>query len=399
MTDTMTQTPARTLVLLRIVTLYPVALAWDARPPTRVDVALALALVASTSVLALRWSVVVPLLRRHPGIAAADVAVSLLVLAQAGADSPFVAYTMTSAVLIGLLFTRVGAGLLTALLCSGYLLLTLRIDAGPTSRLAPLGVPVAYALLTVAGQAFRGLHERLRWALDATVSAERSAATARERNRLARDLHDGVSSTLHGVVLQAIAVSRVAAGSSSEVAGRAVELEDAARRALAQSREVLTGLRRGDDGAPLVQAAADRTRRWSEQTGITASFEATGVADVEAAARIAALGVLDEALQNVHRHAGASNVDVRVVADERTVRLVVVDDGQGLAADRPGVGQGHYGVLGMTERAGVAGGSLTLTGAGDDDASGGPSCIPSSGTVVRLELPRTPAAEHTGRAR
>jgi signal transduction histidine kinase len=392
-------TPARTLVLLRIIALYPVALAWAGQPPDRVDVALALLLVAGTSVLALRWSVVAPVVRRHPAIAAADVGVSLLVLAQAGVDSPFVAYTMTSAVLIGLLFARAGAALLTLLLGSGYLLLARLAGADAASGLAVLSVPAGYALLTAAGNTFRQMQERLGRALDASVVAERSAAVAHERNRLARDLHDGVSSTLHGVVLQAIAVSRVAAGSSSEVAGRAVELEDAARRALAQSREVLTGLRRGDDGAPLVQAAADRTRRWSEQTGITASFEATGVADVEAAARIAALGVLDEALQNVHRHAGASNVDVRVVADERTVRLVVVDDGQGLAADRPGVGQGHYGVLGMTERAGVAGGSLTLTGAGDDDASGGPSCIPSSGTVVRLELPRTPAAEHTGRAR
>jgi signal transduction histidine kinase len=394
MTDTMTQTPARTLVLLRIVTLYPVALAWDARPPTRVDVALALALVASTSVLALRWSVVVPLLRRHPGIAAADVAVSLLVLAQAGADSPFVAYTMTSAVLIGLLFTRVGAGLLTALLCSGYLLLTLRIDAGPTSRLAPLGVPVAYALLAVAGQAFRGLHERLRWALDATVSAERSAATARERNRLARDLHDGVSSTLQGLVLQATAVSRAATGADARVSAQAGALADAARRALAESREVLNGLREEDDDGPLVQAAADRAQRWSRSTGIAVTFSTSGVVDVRPAARIAALRVLDEALRNVQRHSGASTVSIQVVGDERTVRLVVRDDGHGLPADRPGACQGHYGVLGMTERATAAGGSLTLRDATSGDArpgdarSGG---VAGSGAMLRLELPQAAA--------
>jgi signal transduction histidine kinase len=313
-------------------------------------------------------------------------------------DSPFVAYTMTSAVLIGLLFARAGAVLLTLLLGSGYLLLARLAGADAASSLAVLTVPAGYALLAAAGNTFRQMQERLSRALDASVVAERSAAVAHERNRLARDLHDGVSSTLHGVVLQAIAVSRVAAGTSSAVARQAVELEGAARCALAQSREVLTGLRRGDDGAPLVQAAADRTRRWSEQTGIVASFEATGVGDVPAAARIAALGVLDEALQNVHRHAGASNVDVRVIGDDLAVRLVVVDDGQGLAADRPGVGQGHYGVLGMTERAGVAGGSLTLTGAGDGD--GTPSSgAPPSGTVVRLELPRTPNAGHPGRAR
>jgi signal transduction histidine kinase len=396
MAEPTAQAPARTLVLLRIVTLYPVAVAWASQPPDRVDVGLALLLVVGTSFLALRWSAVVPVVRRHPVIAAVDVGVSLLVLAQAGVDSPFVAYTMTSAVLIGLLFARAGAILLTLLLGSGYLLLARLADPAATASLTVLTVPAGYALLAAAGNTFRDMHERLSDALDASVSAERSAATAHERNRLARDLHDGVSSTLQGVVLQAIAVSRVAAGSNPRVAGQAVELESAARRALAQSREVLTGLRSADDGAPLVQAAADRTRRWSQRTGIAATFEASGVADVEASARIAALRVLDEALQNVHRHAGASSVDVRVVGDDRTIRLVVSDDGCGLAADRPGVRDGHYGVLGMTERAGVAGGSLTLTAAGDGDgATGGPS----SGTLVRLELPRTRLPRTTGNAR
>ncbi len=381
----MTTAPARTLVLLRILTLYPVALAWTATRPPRLEVVLAVALVASTAILALRWTQVVPVVRRHPALAAADVAVSLLVLSQAGPQSPFVAYTMTTAVLIGLFFSRGGTVLLTTLLVSGYLLLE-RHDAsaaltGDLDRAGALTVPVAYVVLACAGAAFRGLHDRLAVALQASVAAERSAATARERTRLARDLHDGVSSTLHGVVLQSMAVARVAGRGEPRVAQLASELETAARSALAQSREVLTGLRREDDSAPLVQAVSDRTRRWSERTGTPVEFTTTGVADVDASSRIAALRVLDESLTNVERHAGAERVVVSLLGDAQSVTLVIEDDGAGLTADRPGVAQGHYGVLGMTERAGVAGGHLHL-----EQVTPGAE---RPGTRVRLDLPRS----------
>lgn len=380
MSETMTTAPARALVLLRILTLYPVALAWVGARPDSVALVLAGLLVVSTCLLALRWRRVVPVVRRHPGLAGLDVAVSLAVLAESGAGSPFVAYTMTSAVLVGLFFARAGATLLTLLLATGYLLLAGQDSDLPVTAL--LAVPAAYVVLACAGAAFRGLHDQLAAALRASVAAERSAATERERNRLARDLHDGVSSTLQGVVLQSMAVSRVAQVCEPKVSELAADLETAARFALAQSREVLTGLRREDDSAPLVQAVCDRTRRWSERTGHAIDLEVAGVADIEASSRVAALRVLDEALENVHRHAQATRVHVELVGDERSVRLVVEDDGTGMASDRPGVRQGHYGIVGMTERAGVAGGRLTF-GPADPGAA-------TPGTRVQLELPRTP---------
>ncbi len=380
MSETLTTAPARALVLLRILTLYPVALAWTGERPDRVQLLLAVLLVCGTALLALRWDRVVPVVRRHPGLAAVDVAVSLVVLSQTGSGSPFVAYTMTTAALVGLFFSRTGAVLLTALLAAGYLLLA-RQDAGDEVA-GLLGVPAAYVVLACAGAAFRGLHDRLAAAVQASVAAERAVATALERTRLARDLHDGVSSTLQGVVLQSMAVARVAEQAEPRVAALAADLETAARSALAQSREVLTGLRREDDSAPLVQAVADRAHRWSDRTGVPVDFTVTGVADVEASARIAALRVLDEALENVDRHARADRVQVDLTGDAHSVTLLVEDDGAGLASDRPGVREGHYGLLGMTERAGVVGGRLTFEPARPD--------APRAGTRVRLVLPRTP---------
>jgi signal transduction histidine kinase len=379
--DRATSSPVRTLMLLRILTLYPVALGWRRDAPGLVEVGLLAVLVTGTALLALRWAAIAPRVRRHPAWGATDVAASLVVLAYAGPQSPFVAYTLTSAALVGFVYPHLSATLLCTLLGSGYLLLRTVEDPGAAVGPAQLSVPVAYVVLAVASASFRRMQDRLSSALSAAVAAERSAATANERTRLARDLHDGVCSTLHGLVLQSTAVSRTADHSDPAVARLARELEQAARAALAQSREVLTGLRRDDDSAPLVQAVSDRVHRWSDRTGIDAAFSATGVADVDPAARIAALRVLDEALENVRRHADATRVDVALVGDERQVRLDVTDDGQGVAADRPGVLQGHYGLLGMTERAGVAGGVLSLR-------PGAPDGGPRPGTTVRLELPR-----------
>jgi signal transduction histidine kinase len=376
--------PVRALIGLRILTLYPVVLAWGERWPDPVELALLAALVLGTAALALRWHAIAPHVQRHPGWAALDVTVSLVVLAYAGPQSAFVGYTLTTAVLVGFLFNHFAATLVCTLLCSGYLLLgTLDDPHGPLGP-GELGVPAGYVLLTLAGAAFRRIQDRLAAALHAAVAAERSAATANERTRLARDLHDSVCSTLHGLVLQATAVARTAEGREPTVAALAAQLEGAARTALAQSREVLTGLRRDDDSAPLLQAVSDRVQRWSLETGIEARFAAAGVADLGPAGRIAALRVLDEALENVRRHAAAMRVDVRLVGDERAVHLEVTDDGTGLPARRPGVREGHYGVLGMSERAGVAGGALTV-GAGTGSGN-------RPGTLVRLELPRTVTA-------
>lgn len=371
--------PVRTLILLRTLTLYPVVLSWHASPDP-VEIVLLGALVASTGLLALRWRTIAPQLRRHPAWAALDVLASLVVLAYAGPHSAFVAYTLTTAVLVGFLLNHLSATLVCTLLATGYLLIATVDDRQGPLGWAELGGPAGYVVLTLAGAAFRRIQDRLSAALEAAVAAERSAATAHERTRLARDLHDGVCSTLHGLVLQSTAVARTAEHSDPAVAALARQLEDAARAALAQSREVLTGLRRDDDSAPLLRAVSDRVQRWSEATAISASFSSSGVADLGPASRIAALRVLDEALENVRRHAGARRVEVRLVGDERTVHLEVTDDGTGVDPSRPGVREGHYGVLGMTERAGVAGGALTI----------GPAAQRGErpGTQVRLQLPR-----------
>ncbi|MGN6300283.1 MAG: sensor histidine kinase [Angustibacter sp.] len=373
--------PVRVLILLRVLTLYPVVLAWGQRRPSGVELALLAVLVSGTALLALRWDVIARHVRRHPAWAALDVVVSLVVLAYCGLSSPFVAYTLTSAVLVGFLVNHLAATLVCTLLGTGTLLIGTLEDPQGALPTSTLGLLAAYVLLTLTGGAFRQIHDRLADALHVAVAAEGAAATANERTRLARDLHDGVCSTLHGLVLQSTALARTAEASDPHLAALARDLEEAARSALAQSREVLTGLRRDDDSAPLLQAVADRVRRWQDATGITADFTAAGVADLAPAARIAALRVLDEALENVRRHARARHVQVRLTGDERTVQLEVLDDGTGLSDRRPGVREGHYGVLGMSERAGVAGGALSVApGPGDADRPG---------TQVVLELPRT----------
>ncbi|GMA88152.1 hypothetical protein GCM10025868_34020 [Angustibacter aerolatus] len=382
----------RSLVLLRILTLYPVALAWQSRPPRADEVVLVLVLVASTTGLALRWGSVVPLLRRHVGLAAADVLVSLVVLAQAGTSSAFVAYTFTTAVLVGLLFTRGATVLLTTLLAAGYVLLadlerTTRGHAGWSS----LTVPAAYVLLALAGSAFRSVHDRLAQAVEAAAAAERAAATAAERTRLARDLHDGLARRCRAWCCRRWRCrappppARPTASCGSPTTSRSPPAPPSPSRA------------RCSPACAATTTARRSCRRW--QTARAAGRSAPACPSTCAPAASAT-----STRRSASRPCGCSTRRSRtctgtpVPAGSRSPcrvttassSLEVQDDGVGLGGE-PAVRRGRFGVVGMTERAGVVGGHLVV-----EDARSAPEPdvidlrdpLPRKGTRVRLTVPR-----------
>ncbi|KOX06214.1 sensor histidine kinase, partial [Streptomyces sp. NRRL B-3648] len=94
------------------------------------------------------------------------------------------------------------------------------------------------------------------------------------------------------------------------------------------------------------------------------------------------LAIATEALENAHRHASATRVDVRAAADGHLLRLTIHDDGTGLP---PGTrleelrDSGHFGLLGMVERAAQAGARIRI-GKGTHER----------GTEVRLDIPLPP---------
>jgi signal transduction histidine kinase len=214
-------------------------------------------------------------------------------------------------------------------------------------------------------------------------------------------MHDSVAKTLHGV---ALAADGLAARAGSDRMDPAVIRQQAdlvarsARRAAAESRELLADLRRESDpdhGTDVLVELAARTRDFSTRTGLAATYRPTGddtVPPVPPAVARQLLTIAAEAMENAHRHAGPTRVDVSAGVHGGLLRISVHDDGRGLP---PGTSleqlrrAGHFGLVGMVERAASVGARIRI-GRGTH----------TSGTEVRLELPlaavtTTPPTEAT----
>jgi signal transduction histidine kinase len=200
---------------------------------------------------------------------------------------------------------------------------------------------------------------------------------SREREQLARELHDTVAHHVSAMVIRAQA-GRVVAPSDPAAALDALQLiEDEGSRTLAEMRTMVGALRdRGDADLAPQNGVADIERLASSlddeprvQVRLTGNLDALSPAVGAATYRIA-----QESVTNALRHArNATRIDVQVVGGDHAVRLTVRDDGEPVHASSVALG---YGVVGMTERAALFGGTLAA----------GPG--PDHGWVVDAVLPR-----------
>ena len=191
-----------------------------------------------------------------------------------------------------------------------------------------------------------------------------------DRRRIRRDLHDGLGPALGGVALRLEAAGSVI-DTDPEGARELVRLARTdVREALDDVRRLVNGLRPPAlDDLGLVGALeqqADRTR-----FELPVDVLAEGVRTLPAAVEVAAYRIVSEALTNVVRHAGASAVQVRLVAGETALQVWVRDDGSGIGED---VSAG-VGLLSMRERAEELGGQCEV------------SCPATGGTLVWAMLP------------
>src|SRR5574341_968909 len=209
-------------------------------------------------------------------------------------------------------------------------------------------------------------------------------ATVTERERLAREMHDGLA--------QALALTRMRLHSLEEAVARGdavegrniiAELRDVVGRALQEVRQAIFDLRvmvSRDLG--LVPTLTEYLHDFSVESGIRVEF-ATQAGEFEFApdAELQLTRILQEALTNVRRHARATSVSVRLERPGDAARLVITDDGCGFDRTRP-ADDGHprFGLATMHERTEAAGGKFRL------------ESQPGRGTTIEVTLPlRVPA--------
>lgn len=197
----------------------------------------------------------------------------------------------------------------------------------------------------------------------------------RERQRIARDLHDGPASHLAAVAWGADALALEPALEPAELRAQLREISERARQGMADLRDVAQGLVLDDTSMPaLVRAlehgsALPATCRFELSCAGTASLRPGVFEQLLLAGR--------EALLNAARHAGASAVSVQLVLHDDALELRIADDGRGLPADATTRSTG--GLTHLRSRMETVGGSVELTGEG--------------GTRVVLRVPRTHALQ------
>ena len=202
----------------------------------------------------------------------------------------------------------------------------------------------------------------------------------RERQQLARELHDTVAHHVSAIAIQAQAGRTVAAG-RPDAAVRALEvIEEAASRTLAEMRTMVGVLRDGDepDRAPPPSVADIERLARDAAHGPRVEVELTGELDaLRPAVGAAMYRLAQEAITNATQHARhATRIDVQVAGEDDCVRLTVRDDGDAGSADGSRSG---YGLVGMAERAALLGGTFEA----------GPG--PDKGWTVNAVLPRAGA--------
>jgi signal transduction histidine kinase len=200
-------------------------------------------------------------------------------------------------------------------------------------------------------------------------SARRAAAE--EQARIARELHDVLAHNVSVMVVQAAAANDVFETQPQRAREALRDIERTGRSALTELRRLLGRVRQTDFAPQPGLSELDALVEGVRAAGLPVSLRVEGeVDDLPAGLDLSAYRIVQEALTNAIKHAGASAAEVRVRRTADEVELEVVDDGAGPSGN--GRGQG---LIGMRERASLLGGEVEA----------GPK--PGGGFRVRAKLP------------
>jgi len=223
----------------------------------------------------------------------------------------------------------------------------------------------------------------------AFVYDARLEARVNERTRIARDLHDTLLQSLHGLLFRFQAAANLLPGRPGEAKQTLESAIDQAAQAITEGRDAVQGLRSSSlVAADLGSAVGELAEELAAAASVDGAssrpvvdLTVTGAQrDLAPLVRDEIYRITAEALRNAYRHARARRIEIEISYGERELTVHVRDDGCGmdpslLGGDRPG----HFGLPGMRERAAIAGGRLELW-----------SHV-GSGTEVELTIPAATA--------
>jgi signal transduction histidine kinase len=298
--------------------------------------------------------------------ATAGVLLDVLVDFERTSDAVLVGYLLTAAALVG--FAATIGWLVGDDTARGIESVSARLRelASPGSAESAVALLAADEIGELAAAAME-IERRLR-------REETASAAASERERIARELHDGVAKSVSVLALE---TATIAAQAPETLRPELARVERLARLLSEELRAIATDMRSRDGGEPFAQSmrrVADRHPHIDVE--IDGDLERIG-----ALARFEVLRMVEEGLRNAERHAGATAIVARVALSDGHVELEVEDNGRGIDTDDFDLerlaDRGRYGLIGIRERAELLRGTLTI------------ERRPQGGTLVRVAFPLT----------
>ncbi|MGG1616788.1 histidine kinase [Paenibacillus sp. NRS-1781] len=240
-------------------------------------------------------------------------------------------------------------------------------------------VVVAYAILF-----FRQVNARIRiqnflTELELAHQKVEELTLANERQRMARDLHDTLAQGLAGLIMQLEAVDAHLTKGSSQRAHEIVQQSmSQARKALADSRRAIDNLRsKSASEVDFADAVREEVQRFTMATGIRTTLDIRIKSSVSRLWMEHGLHIISECLTNVAKHSHAKNVWLYILDAHGTIFIEIRDDGKGFNPDIIARQAGHYGLIGIHERARLLGGTINI------------NSTVREGTSIKVEAPLT----------
>jgi len=233
-------------------------------------------------------------------------------------------------------------------------------------------------------------HDTLEWRVQERTEQLKSQITARkesevqfkatlvERTRLAKELHDTIEQTMTGVTLQVNTVGKLVRKDPETAVHHLGLVRNMLRMIRVDLRRSIWDLRSRElQQFDLYNALLVSANQIAGSAGIRADVETRGEArPLPEFVEETLLRIGQEAVTNTVKHSGANTLKIALEYGEQSIALEVWDDGNGFTPENcAGPNDGHFGLLGMAERAKRFGGEILITSS------------PGAGTKVRVELP------------
>lgn len=214
---------------------------------------------------------------------------------------------------------------------------------------------------------------------------EKEAAVAQERSFLARELHDSIAQSLAFLKIQVQLMQDALTSGDPRQARRVLEeIDTGVRESYADVRELLVHFRTRANAEDIEPALKTTLRKFEQQTGLPAALQMEGNGmPLAPDLQLQVLHIVQEALSNVRKHAGATQVWLDVQQQPQW-RFEIRDNGSGFSKEAGAHDETHVGLRIMTERAERIGASLEVLSA------------PGRGTSIILTLPPRPRAAASG---